>query len=69
MVGDHKRKMMPMLPKWYIVVLANIIGVSLFLDVMITCKIEKVLEMSHREETRIKTVLHFTYGIFKKLLD
>jgi hypothetical protein len=46
MVGDHKRKIVPMLPKWYIVVLANIIVVCLFSDVMITCKTKKVLEMS-----------------------
>ena len=46
MVGDHKRKIVPMLPKWYIVVLANKIIVFLFSDVMITCKIEKVLDMS-----------------------
>ena len=36
---------------------------------MITCKTKKVLEMSAKKERRTETVIHFTYGIFNKLLD
>jgi hypothetical protein len=41
----------------------------MFSDVMVTIKTEKVLEMSTDREKRTKTVLHYTFGFFKKLLD
>jgi hypothetical protein len=57
------------LPKWYIMVLANKICCMPVLDVMVTFKTEKVLEMSTDQRKKDIDSIHFTFEIFKKLLD